>query len=207
MVAAKFAIWNQVQITAIGSLLPSWAYRGRFAPKRVWGLGKRMAFPASLTQEKNRKAAEVRRALPIRMLPDSSDHPTDHAASQRGAVQRTRPPAFGTVTAKSGCQNAVIAALTFTGRILRRPAATPRMALRRRRPLRAVPQSDRRPRPLRAADEMGLVAVDVQRPRARHRPDNALRPALRRRRERGLSGMRHPCPLGSSCPPTTRASG
>ena len=38
---------------------------------------------------------------------------------------------------------------------------------------------------------MGLVAVDVRRPRARHIPDNALRPAARHRRERGLSGMRH----------------
>ena len=45
------------------------------------------------------------------------------------------------------------------GRILRRPAETPRVAVRRSRPLHATPQSDRRPRPLRAADEMGLVAL------------------------------------------------
>ena len=43
---------------------------------------------------------------------------------------------------------------------------------------------------------MGLVAVDVQRPRARHRPDDALRQAVRHRRERGLSGMRHPRRVG-----------
>ena len=49
------------------------------------------------------------------MLSDSSDAATDHAASHGGAVQGTRPPAFGTVTAKSGCQNSVIAALNFTG--------------------------------------------------------------------------------------------
>ena len=55
------------------------------------------------------------------------------------------------------------------GRILRRPPATPRVALRRRRPRRAVAQPDRRPRPLRPAHAMGLVAVDVQRPRARLR--------------------------------------
>ena len=48
------------------------------------------------------------------MLPDSSDYPTDHAASQRGAVQKTRAPAFGTITAKSGRGNSVIAALNFT---------------------------------------------------------------------------------------------
>ena len=35
----------------------SWACGGRFAPKRAWGLGKYMAFPASLTHRKNRKAA------------------------------------------------------------------------------------------------------------------------------------------------------
>ena len=81
-------------------------------------------------------------------------------------------------------------------RILRRPTAPPRVALRWRGPLHPVPESDRRPRPLRAADEMGLVAVEVQRPRARHRPDDALRQALRHSRERGLSRMRHPGRVG-----------
>ena len=81
-------------------------------------------------------------------------------------------------------------------RILRRPAAPPRSAVRRSRPLHALAESDRRPRPLRAADEMGPVAVEVQRPRARHRPDNALRQALRRSRKRRLSGMRRPCRVG-----------
>ena len=82
------------------------------------------------------------------------------------------------------------------GRILRRSAAPSRAALRRLRPLNAVSEPDRRPRPLRPADATGSVAVEIRRPRARHRPDDALRLAARHRRERGLSGMRHPCRLG-----------
>ena len=72
------------------------------------------------------------------------------------------------------------------------------------RTLRALAESDRRPRPLRPAHAMGLVAVDVQRPRARHRPDNALRPTVRHRRERGLSGMRHPGGVGRHARQQTR---
>ena len=49
------------------------------------------------------------------MLPDSPDAATDHAEPRGGAVQRTRPPAFGTITAQSGRRNSVIAALNFTG--------------------------------------------------------------------------------------------
>ena len=81
-------------------------------------------------------------------------------------------------------------------RILRRPTAPPRAALQRGRPLHPVPESDRRPRPLRAADEMGPVAAEVQRPRARHRSDDALRQALRHSRERRLSRMRRPGRVG-----------
>ena len=50
------------------------------------------------------------------------------------------------------------------GRILRRPTATPRVALRRRRLLHAVPQPDRRRARFRPTDAVGSVAVDVQRP-------------------------------------------
>ena len=77
------------------------------------------------------------------------------------------------------------------GRILRCPAAPPRVACYGvDRSTSSPNQIDVRAR-FRPADAMGLVAVDVQRPRARHRLDNALRQALRHRRERGLSGMRH----------------
>ena len=77
----------------------------------------------------------------------TGDSATDHAASQRGSVQRARAPAFGTITAQSGRRNAVIAALTFTGGF---------SAIRQRlrewlydggRPLHAVSEPDRRPRP------------------------------------------------------------
>ena len=99
-------------------------------------------------------------------------------------------------TARSGCGNAVIAAPTFTGGF-----SAVRQRLRewlcdgsaRSTP---SPNRDRRPRPLRPADATGSVAVEIRRPRARHRPDDALRQAARHRRERGLSGMRHPCRLG-----------
>ena len=77
--------------------LHSGAYRGRFASKRALGTWKAHGFPASLPHRKTAKPPEVRHALTIRMLPNSPDAATDHAASQRG------------------CQNAVIAALTFTG--------------------------------------------------------------------------------------------
>ena len=99
---------------------------------------------------------------------------------------------FGTITAQSGRQNAVIAALNFTGGF-----SAVRQRLRewlcdgadRSAPL--PKRTDVRAR-FRAAHAVGLVAVDVQRHRARHRPYNALRPTVRHRRERGLSGMRHP---------------
>ena len=99
---------------------------------------------------------------------------------------------FGTITAQSGCQNAVIAALNFTGGF-----SAVRQRLREwlydgaDRSTPSPNQIDVRAR-FRAADGLGLVDVEVRRSRARHRPDNALRQALRRRRERGLSGMRHP---------------
>ena len=124
------------------------------------------------------------------------DHPTDHAEPQRGAVQRTRALDLRNHNRQKRMPKRSHRRPELHGRILRHSAAAPRVALRRRRPLHAVAESDRRPRLLRPAHAMGLVAVDVQRPRARHRPDNALRPALRRRRERGLSGMRHPGRLG-----------
>ena len=56
-------------------------------------------------------------------------------------LKGTRPPAFGTITAQSGCQNYVIAALNFTGgfsAVRQRP----------REWLHDVPQPDRRARPL-----------------------------------------------------------
>ena len=139
------------------SLLPLWAYRGRFAPKRAWGLGKRMAFPASLSHRKTAKPPEVRHALPIRMLSDSSDHPTDHAASQRGAVQRTRPPDVRNHNRQKRIPELRHRRPELHGRILRRPAATPRMALRRGRPLHALAQPDRRARfaPLRRPGRRG----------------------------------------------------
>ena len=56
------------------------------------------------------------------------------------------------------------------GRILRRPHAPSRVALRRLRPLNAVPEPDIRPLPLRSADATGSVAVEVRRPRARIDP-------------------------------------
>ena len=80
------------------------------------------------------------------------------------------------------------------GRIIRRPPAPPRLALRRRRPLRAVAQPDRRSRPLRAADwTSGDIALAIA-------PTDALRPTPRHRRERGLSGMRHPRRAGGAAP-------
>ena len=72
-------------------------------------------------------------------------------------------PAFGTITAQSGCRNAVIAALNFTGGFS--------AARQRLRELlcdgadRSAPSPNRidaRAR-FRAAHAMGLVAVDVQR--------------------------------------------
>ena len=61
------------------------------------------------------KSPEVRHALPIRMLPNSPDSETAIAASQRGAVQGTRPLwTLETITARSGCRSAVIAAMTLT---------------------------------------------------------------------------------------------
>ena len=81
----------QASATASGSSLPLWACRGRFALKRACGLGKRAAFRHLCVYPKNAKPPEVRRALPIRMLPNSPDPATDHAAARGGAVQRTRP--------------------------------------------------------------------------------------------------------------------
>ena len=130
------------------------------------------------------------------MLPDSPYPATDHAAAHGGAVQRTRPVDVRNHNRPKRMPERRHRRPELHGRILRRPPATPRVALRRRRPLHAVPKPDRRPRPLRPAHAVGLVAVDVQRPRARHRPDDALRPAVRHRRERGLSGMRHPGRVG-----------
>ena len=81
---------------------------------------------------------------------------------------------FGTITAQSGCRNAVIAALTFTGGF-----SAVRQRLREwlcdgaDRSTPSPNQIDVRAR-FRPAHAVGLVAVDVQRPRARHRPDNAL---------------------------------
>ena len=93
------------------------------------------------------------------------------------------------------------------GRILRRSAAPSRVALRRLRPLNAVPEPDRRPRPLRPADATGSVAVEIRRPRARHRPDDASD----RLRVIVASAVYRECApsprRGSSCPPTGRASG
>ena len=72
---------------------------------------------------------------------------------------------FGTITAKSGCRNSVRPDLH--GWILRRPAKTPRVALRRRRPLHSVPESDRRPRPLsrrwvEGQDEPWIILTDFE---------------------------------------------
>ena len=126
----------------------------------------------------------------MRMLPDSPDPATDHAKPCRGAVQRTRSLGARSITAQSGRLYSVSAALTFTGGF---SAARQRI----REWLyggadRSAPSPNRidvRAR-FRAADAMGAVAVEVRRPRARRRSDNALRQAARHRRERGLSGMR-----------------
>ena len=155
-----------------------------------------MAFPASLTQEKTQSRRRFAVRFPSecyqihRTLRQTMPHLTE--AQSKGLALWT----FGTITAKSGCQNSVIAALNFTGGF-----SAVRQRLREwlydgaDRSTPSPNQIDVRAR-FRAADAMGLVAVDVQRPRARHRPDNAVRPPLRRRRERGLSGMRHPGRVG-----------
>ena len=75
-----------------------------------------MAFPASLSQEKNRKAAggSPRASHPnVAEFIRRCDRPCRISArrSSNGLALWT----FGTITARSGCQNAVIAALTFTG--------------------------------------------------------------------------------------------
>ena len=118
-------------------------------------------------------------------------HPAD--AQTRGLALWT----FGTITARNGCQNAVIAALLpFSGRfgaVRQRLREWLRDGSDRARPL---PKSDRRPRLLRSADGAGSVAVEIRRPRARHRPDDALRQAGRRGRRRRLSRMRHPGRVG-----------
>ena len=133
----------------------------------------------------------------MRMLPDSLDPATDHAEPCRGAVQGTRPLGARNPTAQSGRRNSVSAALTFTGGF---SAARQRI----REWLydgadRSAPSPnliDVRAR-FRAADAMGAVAVEVRRPRACRRYDNALQEAARYRRERGLSGMRHPSGVGA----------
>ena len=104
--------------------------------------------------------------------------------------------ALGAITAQSGCQTAVAATLSFMGGF-----SAARRRLRERlcdgadRSTPSQNQIDVRAR-FRAANEMGPVAVEVERPRARHRPDDALRQAVRHSRERGLSGMRHPSRVG-----------
>ena len=171
---------------------PFTGLQGQVRPETGFGTWKAHGFPASLWVSINRKAAGD---SPCASHPNVAgfsglcDRPCrtlrrrSPKGSPSGVRNRNRPKRTPELRHRRP---------DVHGRILRRPTATPRVALRRRRPLRAVPESDRRPRPLRAADAVGSAAVDVQRPRARHRHDNAPRPTLRHRRERGLSGMRHP---------------
>ena len=90
--------------------------------------------------------------------------------------------ALGTITAQSGRRNAVIAALTFTGGFSDVRRRLPRMALRRGRPLHAVPKSDRRPRPLSRRLMRWVLSL-------------------------WSIGNAPSRSLGASCPPTNRASG
>ena len=139
--------------------------QGQVCPETGLGTWKAHGFSGIFDARKNAKPPEVRCSIPIRMLPDSPDAATDHAEPRGGAVQGTRPPAFGTtITAKSGRQNSVIAALTFTGGF-----SAVRQRLREWRcdgADRSAPSPNRidvraRFRPAHAA---GLGAVDVQRP-------------------------------------------
>ena len=169
---------------------------GQVCPETISLTWKARGFPASLWAAKNRKAAggsprashpnvarftrpcdKPCRTSRRRSPRDSPSNVRNHNRPKRTPELRHRRP-------------------DLHGRILRRPAASPRVDLRRTD--RSAPSPNRidvraRFRPAHAA---GLGAVDVQRPRARHRPDNPLRQDARHRRERGLSGMRHPRRVG-----------
>ena len=103
---------------------------------------------------------------------------------------------FGTITAHSGCRNAVTLALSFAGGFY--------VVRRRLREWlydgadRSTPSPNQIDVRARFAPLMRWVlSLWKFRPRARHSPDNALRQALRHSRERRLSGMRHPGRVGS----------
>ena len=54
-------------------------------------------------------------ALANRILSDEADHQTLHASPQRVSVERTVLWVFGSILARSGCQNAVATELSFMG--------------------------------------------------------------------------------------------
>ena len=125
------------------SLLPSRSYRGRFAPKRAWGLGKRMAFPASLTHRKTKAAG----GSPCAFHPNVARfiRPSDRPCRiSRRRSPRDSPSCVRNHNRPKRMPKRSHRRLDLHGRILRRPPAT----LRRRRPLHAIPKSDRRARPL-----------------------------------------------------------
>ena len=115
--------------------------------KRACVLGKRMAF-GIFDAYKNRKAAgdSPRASHPnVAQFTGPCDRP---CRTYRGAVQGTRPSGVRHNNRPKRMPERRHRRPELHGRIFRRPTATPRVALRRRRPLRAVPEPDRRPRPI-----------------------------------------------------------
>ena len=107
------------------SLLPIKGLQGQVCPETGLETWKAHGFSCIFDARKNAKSPEVRRALPIRMAPDSPDPATDYAASHLGAVQGTRPVDVRNHNRQKRTPELRHRRPKLHGRILRRPTAPP----------------------------------------------------------------------------------